>query len=166
MLLIVSFIDPFAGILLGKPEYYGALMIVPVILLANLFLGIYYNLSVWFKLTDKTRYGMYFSLIGAVITIALNLLLIPKIGFMASAWATLAAYASMAMISYFFGKKYYEVPYRIIDMLLLIGLTVVLSYVSFNFFRGQYAVSVLVLLILAAFILWNQKSEIKQLWKA
>jgi len=165
MLLIVSFIDPFAGILLGKPEYYGALMIVPVILLANLFLGIYYNLSVWFKLTDKTRYGMYFSLIGAVITIALNLILIPRIGFMASAWATLAAYASMAIISYFFGKKYYEVPYRTFDMLLLIGLTVVLSYVSFNFFRGQYAVSVLVLLILAAFILWNQKSEIKQLWK-
>ncbi|MCK4562206.1 MAG: oligosaccharide flippase family protein, partial [Flavobacteriaceae bacterium] len=105
MLIIVAFIDNFANILLGKEEYFEALAIVPIILLANLFLGIYNNLSIWYKLTDKTKYGMYFSIIGAFITIAFNIIFIPKIGFMASAWATLLAYSLMTIISYFYGKK-------------------------------------------------------------
>ena len=65
------------------------LEIVPIVLLANLFLGIYFNLAIWYKLTDKTRFGMYFSIAGAVITIVLNVILLPKYGFIAAAWTTL-----------------------------------------------------------------------------
>jgi len=120
MLIVVVYINLFAGILLAKPEYYQALAIVPIILLANLFLGIYNNLSVWYKLTDKTKYGMYFSVFGAFLTIAFNIIFIPKIGFMASAWATLIAYGTMTIISYFYGKKYYAVPYNISKVILYI----------------------------------------------
>ena len=95
---IVVFID-----LLKQPfineAYWDAIIIVPIVLLANLFLGIYHNLAIWYKLNDKTIYGMYFSLIGALITIILNFTLIPIIGYVASAWATLAAYGTMMIIS-------------------------------------------------------------------
>jgi O-antigen/teichoic acid export membrane protein len=85
--------------------------IVPILLLANLFLGLYYNLSVWYKLTEKTSYGAYMSLFGAAITIVLNLVLIPYFGFVGSAWATLCCYFLMALCSYFLGQKYYPIPY-------------------------------------------------------
>jgi len=113
MVIVVVFIDVFAHILLGKPEYFEALQIVPIILLANLFLGIYNNLSIWYKLTDKTKFGMYFSVLGAIITIIFNVLMIPRIGFMASAWATLITYGFMMILSYFVGKKHYPVPYQL-----------------------------------------------------
>jgi len=165
LLIIVVFIDLFANLLLGKEEYFQALAIVPIILLANLFLGIYYNLSVWFKLTDKTRYGMYFSLIGAAITIVFNLIYIPIIGFMASAWATLIAYSFMASISYFIGKKYYSVPYQIKNIFIYLILSTGLSYLSFLFFRGNILISIIFVCIFIAFALWNEKNEIKQILK-
>ena len=87
--------------------------IVPILLLANLFLGIYYNLAVWFKLTEKTKYGAYLAIFGAVITLALNIVLIPQIGFVGSAWATLVCYAAMMVASYFMGRKHYPIPYNI-----------------------------------------------------
>ena len=165
MLIVVGFIDLFAGLLLGKEEYFAALMIVPVILLANLFLGIYYNLSIWFKLTDKTRYGMYFSLVGAMITLALNLALIPVLGIMASAWATLAAYLTMVLLSYFFGRKYYPIPYTLKKSGLLLVLATGLSYLSFVFFRGNYLVSVVLTILFIGYAYWNQKNEIREIWK-
>ncbi len=166
MLIVVGFIDLFAGLLLGKEEYFAALMIVPVILLANLFLGIYYNLSIWFKLTDKTRYGMYFSLAGAMITLALNLALIPVLGIMASAWATLAAYLTMVLLSYFFGRKYYPIPYTLKKSGLLLVLATGLSYLSFVFFRGNYLVSAVLTILFIGYAYWNQKNEIREIWKA
>ena len=165
MLIVVGFIDLFAGLLLGKEEYFAALMIVPVILLANLFLGIYYNLSIWFKLTDKTRYGMYFSLAGAMITLALNLALIPVLGIMASAWATLAAYLTMVLLSYFFGRKYYPIPYTLKKSGLLLVLATGLSYLSFVFFRGNYLVSAVLTILFIGYAYWNQKNEIREIWK-
>ena len=165
MLVIVGFIDPFARLLLGKEEYFAALMIVPVILLANLFLGIYYNLSIWFKLTDRTRYGMYFALVGAALTLALNLTLIPVLGIMGSAWATLAAYGTMVALSYRYGKKYYPVPYDLKKTGMAMGLAVVLSYLSFELFRGNYLASSMFILAFLGLIYWSHKSEIKQIWK-
>jgi len=165
MLVVVGFIDLFAGLLLGKEEYFAALMIVPVILLANLFLGIYYNLSIWFKLTDKTRYGMYFSLAGAMITLALNLVLIPVLGIMASAWATLAAYFTMVVLSYFFGRKFYPIPYSLKKSGLLLLLATALSYLSFVFFRGNYLVSIVLTVLFVGYAYWNQKNEIREIWK-
>lgn len=113
LLILVSFIDIFKELLIKDSEYWMAISIVPIILLANLFLGIYHNLAVWYKLTDRTRAGMYISIFGALITIAINILLIPVIGFIAAAWATLLAYGGMMVVSYFFGRKYYPVPYNV-----------------------------------------------------
>ncbi len=165
MLIVIAYINLFADILLGKPEYYQALAIVPIILLANLFLGIYNNLSVWYKLTDKTRYGMYLSILGAVITIALNLIFIPKIGFMASAWATLFAYGAMTIASYFYGRKYYKVPYNIKKVLLYILTSVGLSFVSYQYFKENYTVSTLFVIVFMAFIVLNEKNELKIILK-
>jgi O-antigen/teichoic acid export membrane protein len=92
-------------------KYYSGLPIVPILLLANMFLGVYFNLSIWYKLTGQTKYGAYISVGGAVITIILNILWIPWIGYMGSAWATMICYFLMMVVSFFLGQKHYRVPY-------------------------------------------------------
>jgi O-antigen/teichoic acid export membrane protein len=101
--------------------YRTGLGVVPILLLANLFLGVYYNLSVWFKLTDKTYYGTYIGAAGAVLTIVLNLLLIPVLGYMGSAWATLACYFMMAVLCWWLGERHFPVPYPVGRLLLWLG---------------------------------------------
>jgi len=86
---------------------------VPILLLANLCLGIYVNLSIWYKLTDRTLMGAFVSLAGAALTIVLNVWWIPILGYVGSAWATLACYASMAIVSYLLGRHYYPVAYDV-----------------------------------------------------
>jgi O-antigen/teichoic acid export membrane protein len=93
-------------------------VVVPILLLANLFLGVYYNLSVWFKLTDKTYYGTYIGAAGAVLTIALNFVLIPILGYLGSAWATLACYFMMAGLCWWLGERHFPVPYPVGRLLL------------------------------------------------
>ena len=104
-------VEDFGAIFLRRPEYRQGLAVVPVLLLANLFLGVYYNLSVWFKLTDKTYYGTYIGAGGAVLTIALNFLLIPVWGYMGCAVATLACYFTMALLCWRLGERHFPVPY-------------------------------------------------------
>ena len=162
LLIIIVYIDEFAHLLLGKQEYFKALNIVPVILLANLLLGIYINLAVWYKLTDRTKYGMYFSLIGAFITIAFNIIYLPKIGYMASAWATLFAYSVMTVISYFYGKKYYTIPYKIKNIFIYLFLSTGFAYMSFAFFRGNLFISTLLVIVFLGLTAWNEKREIQQ----
>jgi O-antigen/teichoic acid export membrane protein len=94
-------------------EYWEGLPIVPILLLAYLFLGVYYNFSVWFKVTDKTYFGTIITAGGAVLTILLNYLLIPIAGYTGSSWAALIVYACMAIACYALGQKYYPIPYRI-----------------------------------------------------
>ena len=110
-LAVTLYIDYFQ-LLLRRPGYREGLHIVPILLIANLFLGLYYNLSVWYKLTDKTIIATYISLGGAAITILLNIWWIPSIGYIGSAWATLICYASMCLVSYFIGRKHYSLPYE------------------------------------------------------
>ena len=93
--------------------YWEGLVIVPILLLANLALGIYINQSVWYKLSNKTIYGAMISIGGALITIIINLAFIPKYGYLASAWATLICYASMMVVSYLLGQKHYPIPYNL-----------------------------------------------------
>ncbi len=109
-LLVMLFIDGFKYFI-GK-DFWVGLSIVPIVLAAKLFLGIFYNLSVWYKLTDKTLYGGMIALFGAVVTIVLNVILIPKWGYVGSAWANFACYFSMAVISYFLGKRFYKINYE------------------------------------------------------
>jgi O-antigen/teichoic acid export membrane protein len=110
-LLVMLYLDLFKYFI-GK-DFRVGLKVVPILLLANLCLGAYVNLSIWYKLTDKTWMGAIVSIIGAVITVVLNVIFIPEYGYMASAWATLACYGSMALISYILGQKYYPVNYNV-----------------------------------------------------
>jgi O-antigen/teichoic acid export membrane protein len=93
------------------PTMYVGLKIVPILLFANMFLGIYYNLSIWYKLATNTRPGAHITLIGAAITLVVNYFFIPRFGYMASAWATFLCYGAMMVISYIWGQKVYPVPY-------------------------------------------------------
>jgi O-antigen/teichoic acid export membrane protein len=110
-LLVTLFLD-FFKYFVGD-EFRAGLEVVPILLLANLFLGIYVNLSIWYKLTDRTLMGAFVSLSGAVLTIVLNIWWIPLLGYVGSAWATLACYASMAIVSYLLGRHYYPVAYDV-----------------------------------------------------
>lgn len=163
LLGIIVFIDILKHFI--NENYWSALAIVPIILLANLFLGIYHNLSVWYKLTDKTRFAMYFSLLAAVVTIVVNLIFIPIIGYMASAWATLLAYGSMVIASYFYGKKYYPVTYEIKKILNYIVISVVLSSISFLYFRDQLLISIGMMLLFGGYIFWNEQAQLKLMFK-
>jgi O-antigen/teichoic acid export membrane protein len=163
MFVIIAYMPLFAKIIIGKEEYLEALKIVPIILLANLILGIYNNLSVWYKLTDKTKFGMYFSITGAVITIALNIIFIPIFGYMASAWITLIAYLSMTLLSYFYGKKHYPVPYNIRKVSFYIIISIVLSMLSYSFFKGNYYVSSILFILFVGIIYLLEKRTIKSM---
>ncbi len=110
---VTIFYDIIKGFLGSEYHDERGFLVVSILLLANLFLGIYYNLSIWYKLTEKTKYGAYLSIFGAVITLVLNFILIPIIGFVGSAWATLVCYFSMTVASYFLGKKHFPIPYQV-----------------------------------------------------
>jgi O-antigen/teichoic acid export membrane protein len=127
--LVTMFFIDIVGLFVGS-RFREGLVVVPILLMANLFLGIYFNLSIWYKLTDKTWYGAIITLVGTLVTIVLNVLLIPKIGYLGSAWAALACYFSMVVISYFFGKKHYPIPYETGRMALLIVGAVGLYFLS------------------------------------
>ena len=92
--------------------YHTGLTVVPILLLANLFLGVYYNLSVWYKVSEKTQYGAYISVFGAIITILFNIILIPTMSYVGSAWATLICYASMCIVSFLLSRRHYPIQYN------------------------------------------------------
>ncbi|MDD5412470.1 MAG: oligosaccharide flippase family protein [Methylobacter sp.] len=125
-LLVTLFID-FFKYFVGD-EFRAGLEVVPILLLANLCLGIYVNLSIWYKLTDRTLMGAFVSLAGATLTIVLNVWWIPILGYVGSAWATLACYGSMAVVSYLLGRKYYPVDYDVKRVIGYIGLGVGLYF--------------------------------------
>lgn len=127
ILLLISFNLGWLQYILGRPEYRTGLAVVPILLTANLFLGMYYNLSIWYKLTDRTHYGMYISIGGAVLTLTLNLLLIPEFGYMGCAWATFICYGTMVVVSYLLGHFYYPVPYNVLFLVLSVGMCSALS---------------------------------------
>ena len=106
-------IDILQRLFLGQKIYWEGIAVVPVLLLANLFLGIYYNISVWFKLNDKTYFGTLITFIGLAITIFANIILIPRIGYMGCAIAFLISCFSMTALCYLLGQRYYPVPYKI-----------------------------------------------------
>ena len=110
---VTIFYDIIKGFLGSDYHDERGFLVVSILLLANLFLGIYYNLSIWYKLTEKTIYGAYLSFFGAIITLILNFILIPKIGFVGSAWATLICYFSMTVASYYIGSKHFPIPYQL-----------------------------------------------------
>jgi O-antigen/teichoic acid export membrane protein len=133
MLYLDDFILP---LLVRSKEYWVGRGVIPVLMMANLFLGVYYNLSIWYKLTGKTSWGAWLSLIGAVITLILNFWWIPLssshliYGYYGSAWATFICYGSMMVLSYLIGQKYFPVNYNVVKFAGYLGLSVLLYIVS------------------------------------
>ena len=165
LVLVVVSLDVLKVIFIGDPEYWKAMYIVPIILLANFCLGIYQNLSVWYKVTDMTKFAAYISSFGAIITLLLNIILIPKYSYLGSAIATLIAYFTMAFLSYFIGKKHYPIPYNIEKILFYLILSISLSTISFYGFRDNLLIGILCILIMNLVILLREKRRIINLLK-
>ncbi len=125
---VMLFID-LVKYIIGK-DFHEGLAVVPVVLLANLFFGIFYNLSVWYKLTNKTKSGAVMAIIGALVTILLNVILVPVIGYMGAAWATFFCFLSMMVVSYFWGKKVFPVPYDMKSIGIYFGLAIAIYFLS------------------------------------
>jgi len=162
-LMVMLFLDLFKYFI--GPAFWVGLQIVPIILMAKLFLGVFYNLSVWYKLTDKTLYGGAVAIIGAVITITLNIILIPKFGYMGSAWANFACYFSMMILSFLWGRKIFPVHYQWKKLLLFSVVAVLFYFISV--YLKSFSTEIRILVGLALFltyiaIVWaGVKNEIR-----
>lgn len=133
-LVVMGYIDLFQYFM-GK-DYRIGIMVVPILLMANIFLGIYYNLSIWYKVSDKTKYGAYIALIGAAITLIGNYFLVPILGYKGAAWTTLICYFVISLLCYLIGQKFYPVAYKVkriaFYILFSIGLYSVMYYLQDN----------------------------------
>lgn len=167
LLFVIVFIDLLKVLLVPNPIYWDAIKVVPLIVLANFFLGIYTNLSVWYKIIDKTKIGAYISITGAIITLILNYLLIDKFSYYGSAIATIAAYGSMMFISYYLGKKQYPIPYDIKKIASYLGIAILLSGLSFYIpiFRKSYIFGIFALLSFGYYIYRNEKQVLLKILK-
>jgi O-antigen/teichoic acid export membrane protein len=159
---ITLFIDVFK-IVIG-PEYHSGLKVVPAVLMANLFLGIYFNLSLWYKLSDKTWMGALIGGIGAVLTIGFNIWLIPTMGYMGSAYAVLICFVLMTIISYVVGQKYYRVDYDLKRILLYFSIAVGFYYLSdylhFSATILQYGLNISLFAVFLIVVFFAEKKEI------
>ena len=167
MVVVCLNMDWIALVFLRQEAYRTGLVVVPILLLANLFLGVYYNLSIWFKLTDKTHYGSWISIGGALLTIALNILLIPVLGYTGSALATLLCYALMAAVNYLVGQKHYPIPYEVTAVLVLVSIATALCYVGINLHFGQqlltFVTKQFIIIGFLAGIWWWKRAELATL---
>lgn len=164
LLAVVVYADLLKKVLILDEAYWEAMAIVPVIVLASFCLGIYHNLSVWYKVTDKTRFGAYFSMIGAVITIAVNYAFIPVIGYYASAIATLGAYGSMMCLSYYYGRKYYPIPYNFRKILFYFAISLLFAGLSFYIFNRNLVIGSLFLLLFLALVYRMEHERLRKIF--
>ena len=166
LLAVVVFADVLKPYIVRSEAYWEAMWIVPLVLIANLCLGIYHNLSVWYKVTDRTKFGAYISVFGALITLGLNFWLIPIMEYRGSAIATLVAYASMMVASYYYGQKYYPIPYNLKKMGLYLVLSSAFSIISFYIYRENFIVGISLLLLFLLLVLRIEKNQIRQIIKS
>ncbi|WP_333876349.1 lipopolysaccharide biosynthesis protein [Flavobacterium sp.] len=166
-LFVIAFTDILKIFLVPNPSYWDADKVIPLIVLANFFLGIYTNLSVWYKIIDKTKIGAYISIVGAIVTLALNFILIPQIGYYGSAIATIAAYGSMMIISYQMGQKQYPIPYDMNRILGYLGLCILFSGISFYipFVRESYLTKISLVVLFLYFIYHNENETLTRIIK-
>ncbi len=148
-LAIMMYLDLII-LMVGK-DFREGIAVIPYLLMAYLFLGVFYNLSVWYKLTNKTKYGAYLAIGGAVLTIIFNFLWIPEFGYIGSAWATLLCFSSMMIVSYLLGRKHYYVPYDLKRIIAYIGIAFILyqasTYFQFENMIAQMSFNTIFILI-------------------
>lgn len=168
--LVVSLnIDVFRHFI-SNESYWEGLKVVPILLLANVFLGIYYNQSIWYKLSGQTKFGAYIAIGGASLTVLINVLFIPKFGYMACAWATLIVYATQMVASYLLGQKHYPIKYNLRKFSLYLGSSLVLFWIStwFDFETGgivKFLFNNFLILIFIG-IFWMIENPLKNFKKA
>ena len=155
---VVVYADVLKELFVSNPEYWDAMSIVPLIVIAAFFLGIYHNLSVWYKVTDRTKYGAFISLIGAVLTLIINYTLIPYIDYWASAIATVVAYGSMMLLSFYLGRKYYPIPYNLRKILFYFTLSLGFSLLSFYVFKRNLIIGSILFLVFLG-VLYKMESD-------
>ena len=176
-LMIFLFVDLYLDVfkyLVGRSgsRYHEGLGLVPILLMANLFLGIYYNLSIWYKLKDKTKIGAWISLAGAAVTIGLNFLFVPSFGYFASAWTKLICYMSMVLLSYMIGRRYYPVDYPLkklaVYFLAALGIHFIFRFLHVHglgsCFIGSIAVGTLFFLGYGIFFLYMENISLRRIF--
>jgi len=166
-LIVMLYIDIFKYFI--GSNFHEGLNVVPIVLFANLFLGIFYNLSVWYKLTNLTRYAAVIAIIGAVITIILNVLLIPVIGYLGSAWAHFACYFVMMIISFFWGRKHYPVKYDLNKILFYIAIALLIFGISrilnIQELSLRLVINSVLIVLFVSIIFFRERSNLKSLPK-
>jgi O-antigen/teichoic acid export membrane protein len=125
IMLFIDIVQQFVG-----EQYRVGIGVVPILLLANVFFGMFFNLSIWYKLSGETKYGAFLSIFGAILTIVLNIILIPKMGYLGAAWATFICYLSMLIASYLIGQKKYYIPYQVWHIVRIILIALLLYVLS------------------------------------
>lgn len=160
-LSVVVFLDPLAELFIRDVAYLEGLQVVPWVLMGALFLGVYHNLSVWYKLKDKTHIGAIISVIGAAVTLLMNVLLIPKVGYIASAWATFMAYLTMMCLSFFWGRKVYYIPYRVMPMLGYFSVSALFAYFTLSQFETSWTAKLILLLVFISFVVVREYKDLK-----
>jgi O-antigen/teichoic acid export membrane protein len=169
MFLVVALFLDVWKYFLKNPVLWEGLKVVPILLLANMFLGIYYNLAIWYKLTHKTMAGAWITLIGAAITLLINYFFIPQFDYMACAWATFFSYGTMMVISYIWGQKYYRIPYAWKKLVAYIVIVVLLYFVHRLFLFLDLGVwpnrafGIVLLSVFGLLILRVERKEIQRL---
>jgi O-antigen/teichoic acid export membrane protein len=157
-LFIIVYIDIFKHFLGHK--YWEGLTVVPILLIANLLLGVYFNLSFWYKLTNKNMWGLYITLVGTVLTVVINMLFLADYGYIVCAYAHLLCYIFMVVISYYLGQKYYPIKYDVKGILYYSILTAVIYiFVLLNPIQNHVLQVIVNSVIFVGFILYIVKKE-------
>ncbi|WP_170827331.1 lipopolysaccharide biosynthesis protein [Arcticibacter eurypsychrophilus] len=143
--------------------YWSGLKIIPILLLGYVSLGIYMNLSIWYKLSDQTRFGLYISGIGAILTIVLNVLFIPEYGYIASAWISFTAYTTMMVMSYLTGQKHYPIPYDVKKALAYLSTAVIIVIISYHFLNRNLIAGNILFIAFAAGLAYVERKDLRKI---
>jgi len=143
--------------------YWSGLKIVPVLLFGYVSLGIYMNLSIWYKLSDQTRYGLYISGVGALMTIILNIVFIPKYSYVASAWISFAAYSTMMILSYLLGQKHYPIPYHVGKAIAYLLSAAVIVTISYQFFDKSLIAGNILFVLFALSAIYVERKDLQKI---
>jgi O-antigen/teichoic acid export membrane protein len=159
-------IDIFRYFITSK-TYWAGLDVVPILLMANVFLGIYINQSIWYKLSNQTKFGAFIAIGGAILTILINYMFIPEYGFRASAWATLIVYGAQMIASYFLGQKYYPIRYNRRKFFLYMGVALAIFFManSFGMEEGsitKFLVNNALILVFVGLVMFMENIKLKK----
>ena len=158
-LVVVGYMDILRYII--HRDYWEGLQVVPIVMAAEIMMGVYFNLSFWYKLIDKTIWGAYFSGIGCIVLVAINIIFVPRYGYMACAWAGFAGYATAMALSYIIGQKKYPIAYPLGSMAIYVAITVLfytmMTYANNHFSTGWALLcnTIVLLLFVAHIIRWD-----------